>query len=329
MLCAVRLSRGEVTDLLRSVGGVLFALGTLVLVTRKSTWSSGVRLLVISTAVVVLYVLALGLLERSSDGVARPWQSVLMVTALLLGPVALFQFLDWVGADTGNLFFDAAVFAITGLLAVIGAQRARAPYAALLAGLSLLISWVFLWAKIIHDPSANTVRWLLVGAAVLLLAVAYRLLRRGAIGAAEVASAGGIAAVAAGVMGVVVGFVRGLSPIVTINEGSAKDSPFGHRPAFTSGVQHLGWDVYLLVVSLALVWLGSHARVRGLGYIGGFGLTMFVLSVGSQITQLEVGRSPSTHITGWPIVLLTLGLAGLALSFLDRPAAAEPRPTLE
>jgi hypothetical protein len=32
-----------------------------------------------------------------------------------------------------------------------------------------------------------------------------------------------------------------------------------------------GWDLYLLVVSVALVWIGSRARIRGPAYVGGVG----------------------------------------------------------
>jgi hypothetical protein len=85
----------------------------------------------------------------------------------------------------------------------------------------------------------------------------------------------------------------------------------------TSGLQHFGWDLYLLVVSLALVWVGSRARVRGLGYVGGVGLLAFVLSIGAELTRLESGRAPTGSI-GWPLTLLIIGVAGLAAPALYR-----------
>ena len=86
----------------------------------------------------------------------------------------------------------------------------------------------------------------------------------------------------------------------------------------TNGLQHFGWDLYLLVISLALVWVGSRVRVRGLGYVGGVGLLAFLISVGEQVTRLESGRAPTSHIVGWPLALLIIGLAGLAAPMLYR-----------
>jgi hypothetical protein len=76
--------------------------------------------------------------------------------------------------------------------------------------------------------------------------------------------------------------------------------------------------LYLLVVSLALVWIGSRVRARGLGYVGGVGLLAFLISVGAQITRLEFGHTPTTSIVGWPLALLIVGLAGLAAPMFYR-----------
>lgn len=220
---------------------------------------------------------------------------------------------EWVGAHTNRPLYLAGVFAFTSMLAAYAARHARIRYAALLAGLSSLIAWLYVWEKILHRPSANTGRWLLVTAGALLLIVAARLARARAIGASEIATAGGIAAVAAGVFGVIVGgFVAAFRPLLTIIEGpSAVTTTPHHLPArpinlegmpravrtyaashhgipprplalhrafpvtpiphgrggsalpslvhvaHTSGLQHFGWDVYLLVVSVALIWAAA------------------------------------------------------------------------
>jgi hypothetical protein len=355
MLCTVRLSKRDVPDLLRSVGGLLFAAGAVLVLARKSghhEWGAFAQLLVVLIPAVILYVLALGVLEdtpSTPSEKAQPWQSVLMVVAILLIPVALFELLHWIGASTRHVLYGAGVFALTGLLAGYAARRARVSYAALLAGFSLLVTWLLVWEKILGHPSANTYRWLLVAAAALLLAAAARLARASAIGAGEVATAGGIAGVAAGVLGVIIGsFVgvfSGLSKAFstageTSNSISSQltrhrlslNSPIPRNPRIlhsrhissnpfaihTNGLQHFGWDLYLLVVSLALVWIGSRARVRGLGYVGGAGLLAFLISVGEQVTRLEYGRGPTTSIVGWPLALLILGIAGLAAPVLYR-----------
>src|ERR1700738_473869 len=76
----VQVSRRDLSDLLRSVGGLLFAAGAVVLLARKSAhhgWSDFARLLVVLVPTIVLYRLALAAPREER---ARPWQSVLMVT---------------------------------------------------------------------------------------------------------------------------------------------------------------------------------------------------------------------------------------------------------
>jgi hypothetical protein len=332
------LSGRDTRDLLRSVGGVLFAVGAAALWARKSThdeWGGFARLLVVAAPAVLLFVLALDLSAPRSCEKARPWQSVLMVTSLLLGPVVLFQFLDWIGVSTRHLLLDAAVFALIAWVAAYATRRARVSYAALLAGLSALVAWLLVWDKIFDHPSANTYRWLLVAAAALLSLVAYRLFRADSIGAAEVATAGGVSAVAAGVFGVVVGAVVGVFGAVTRTVESSRGGPsspvapagrtvVGH--VNSSGFQHFFWDLYLLVVSLALVWIGSRVRIRGLGYVGGVGLLAFLVSVVAQITRVEVGRSPTASVAGWPLALLVLGAAVLAASTYSLRDERTPPP---
>ncbi len=178
---------------------------------------------------------------------------MLTVPSILLTPLALYEFLAWAGASTRHLLYNTGVFALTALLAGYAARRARVPYAALLAGLASLVTWLFVWARILDHPSADTYRWLLVAAAALLLLVAARFARAN-----------------------------------------------------------------LLVASLALVWVGSRVRARGMGYIGAIGLLAFVASVGTQIARLDSGRGSTTSLAGWPLVLLIAGVACLAAPALYR-----------
>jgi hypothetical protein len=265
---------------------------------------------------------------------------VLGVTAILLGPLALIEFLRWAGASTGRPLVEAGIFAVVALVAGYAARSARVAYAALLAGLSALVAWLLVWGQILDHPSANAFRVLLVVAAALLLSLAAVLAARDAVGAGELATAGGVAAVAAGVIGIVVGAVVGIlnsilatgqtastlagagagtaAPPHAFEGGGALRSLTSHA----SGLQHFGWDLYLLVISLALVWIGSRMRVRGLGYVGGAGLLAFLLSVGAQITRIEAGHSPSGSIVGWPLALLILGAAGLMAPAVRRGTAS-------
>jgi hypothetical protein len=339
----VQRSERDLSDLLRSVGGLLFAAGAVVLVVRKSGhhgWGDFARVAVVFVPTVVLYLLALRTSPRER---ARPWQSVLILTATLLTPVVLFEFLHWVGANTRHLLYDAGVFALTGLLAGYAARRGRVAYAGLLSALALLAAWLLLWGKILNHPSANTFRWVLVASAALLLLAAARLARAGALAAAETAVAGGIAAVAAGLLGVIVGAFVGATQVITgstsIASGQSSSGrllappgsvgpsrlppePLPTRPhlaVHTNGLQHPGWDIYLLIVSLALVWLGSRVRARGIGYVGAIGLGAFIISVGVQITRLQAGRGPTHDVLVWPLALVILGAGALCVSLVRRP----------
>jgi hypothetical protein len=210
------------------------------------------------------------------------------------------------------------LLAFTGLTAACGARLARAPF----AGLALLTAWLIVWAKILNHPSADAFRLVLIGGAALLFVTAARLRRTKAIGSAEVATAGGIAAVAAGILGVVLGTIESVfQPISRILTSSRAAGGHAIGLTTTNGFQHFGWDLYLLVVSAGLIWVGSRARARGLGYVGGFGLLVFIYSVGVELTRLESGKPSSASIVGWPLALLLLGLAGLvAPTFYRRNA---------
>lgn len=302
-------SERDLSDFSRSVGGLLFAVGAVVLLVRKSgnnEWSDAARVAVVFVPAAVLYLLAI---EPEPRERARPWQSVFVVAATLLIPVVLFEFLNWIGASTRHVLYDAAVFALTGVLAGYAARRARVTFAVLLAGLAFLATWLLVWDKILSNPSADTFRWLLVAWAAILLLAALRLARAGGLAAGEVAIAGGVAAVAAGLFGVIVStFVGTVGRVVTAAHS------IRHLQTHTSGAQHLGWDIYLLIVSLALIGVGSQARVRGLTYVGAIGLGTFIISAGVQITRVQSGQAPTHDVLAWPLVLVILGGAALCLS---------------
>ncbi len=316
----MRSSRRDLTDLSRSVGGVLLAVGAVVVLARKpgeGQLSDLARVLITGAPAVVLYMLAVGAVERDRLNDGEPWRAILLVVSILLGTVALFELLRWIGADTTNALWSAGVFAVSGLLAGYGAKRAAVPYGALLAGLAALLAWLLTFAKVLGDPSAGTIRWLLVAGGGLLFVAASAIARRDALGAPEVAIAGGIAAVAAGVLGVFVGSFVGIFRGL-VSSGSALSHSGSSRGAFefpgiahASGLQSFGWDLYLLLVSLGLVWVGSRVRARGLGYVGAAGLFGFVISVSTQITRIESGHAPSSSLAGWPLALVGVGAIAL------------------
>lgn len=349
-------SRRDLTDVLRSAGSLLIAVGAVALLLRKSNfagWTDFERMLAIAVPAGLLYGIAAGPGLRLGAPAPAPWRSVAMVTSLLLWPLALFLLERWAGASTHHVLYVAAVFAAVTALAAAGARRTGARYALFVAGLAALVTWLLLWDKILDHPSAGTFRWLLVVAAALLLAGALLASLAGSRGAGDLATAGGLTAVLAGVFGVVVAEIQILTlPFLRLtkpsDEGVATREITAHHASghvavlhplhphsplhvfgqyHLSGTQHFGWDVYLLVVSLLAVTLGARARIRGLGYAGALGLFVFAVSVSAQLSRLVHGKGPTHSLAGWPLVLLVLGLLALAASLpLARRAQGARRP---
>lgn len=335
---------GDLTSALRAIGGVLLAVGAVVVFVRRSSvgrWSDFELLLTVALPAALLFALAVAGRGGPGRGPADPARAALMVCAVLLSQIALFQFLTWAGASTHHLLYDAAALAGTAAIAIAGSRRAGAPFAIFLAGLALLGTWILLWLKILHPASAQDVRWILLsgGGSLLLLAAAVDV--AGATGASELATAGGLGAVAAGLHGAVITLVGAafapFAPLPSVSSAFSGDvhpggGPLpgasgrsGHLtrvvdPFHLPAGQTLGWDLVLLIVSVALVWSGTRSRVRGLCYVGFFGLVGFTISVGGELAHITELHPLRGSLLGWPLILVLLGLAGLAAPLLRRRA---------
>jgi hypothetical protein len=308
--------RGDLSGALRAAGGVLLGLGAIVVIDRRSgphPWTHFELMLVAAVPAAGLYAGSIDRRGGTVRNMAEPWRAVLLITALLLAPVALFLLLQWVGADTRHLLYDAAALLVTAGIALFGARRARVPYAILLAGIALLGVWMLVGLKIFDHASADTVRWLLLAGGVVLLAAAALGALLDADGAPELATAGGLGAVVAGAIGV---FVGGFVPFFEISESNSETTAL--HGAGIDGAQTSSWNIYLLAISIALVWVGVRSRARGPAYVGVLGLALFLASVTAQVARLESGHSPSHSLLGWPLVLVVLGLAGLVTPLIRR-----------
>jgi hypothetical protein len=107
--------------------------------------------------------------------------------------------------------------------------------------------------------------------------------------------------------------------------GSEDASLFGGAPVEAS----LFWDLGLLVASLLAIGAGASLGIRGSAYVGAFGILFFVLVVGLDLDD----SSPAGKLLGWPLIVLILGAAEFAASFVPslrldrvRPGASEPPP---
>lgn len=298
-------------DALRLVGGVLFALGAIVLLYRRSTdWGTGARFVVLLIPCVLLYGMAFAATRAGS--VLQPWQVVFFVFGLLLVPVVLLLFIRWIGGTPGDDLNLIWIFGLTAGLGVYASLRAGASYSLLLAALALIIVWISLWDKIV-DLKPNGVRILLLVAAIAFVAAAVALRRRFPRQHVELVTAAGLAILFVGLLSVGLLFA------------SRIPSLSGSRLLGQSAKPNEFWNILLLVVSLALIAYGARLGARGTGYIGAIGLLVFATIVGINIAARLKNEDP-TNIVGWPLVLLVLGIAGLVLSFVLPGGGHRPDP---
>ena len=286
-------------DWLRLLGGILFATGAVVLSIRKETdWSSWALLLVFLVPCAALYALAFaGRRWPSLQG----WQSAFFAFAVLLLPLVFFQFIEAIDGDTGSRWNVTWIFAVSAAVAAITALRSDAWFQMLVAGLYAGAAWLAFWTEVLDEPSGDTIRWLLILFAAVLLLAALMLGRTNRRVGSDLITVGGIAAVLAGGISLagIAGATADLSGVLT-----------GDTPSPSQG-----WNVFLLVVSLLLVAYGARSFTRGPGYVGAVGLLVFIGVVGTDIVSRLKGEEGG-GVVGWPLILLLLGVALLVAGFL-------------
>ena len=297
-------------DWLRMLGGVIFALGAVILFARKTDdWAAFPLLLVV--AIPCIAVFALGALGALATGAVGRWHAVLLVTGVLLSVLMFGQFWDVVGVDSDAPGFGFLLFLCTTVLAVFAAFRIGAAYQAFLAALAGIATWLFFWEMLLDDPSTTAFRWLLLVLCVLYVVLAFALRDRDAPQGPEFVTAAGIAGVLVGTIGLV-GAGGALLFFGGVGGGTGGD-----------GGQSFVWDVFLLLFSLGLVAYGAAAHVRGPAYVGFVGLLAFAIIQGAEVNALLEGDEPDSSVAGWPLILLLVGVAALVLGmFIRKPPPA-------
>jgi hypothetical protein len=303
-------------DWLRMLGGVLFALGAVILFARKgSDWAAFPLLIVVGVPCVVVF--GLGALGALASGDVARWHAVLMVTGVLLSVLAFGQLWDTVGVNTDSSGFGFLIFVCVAGLAAFASFGVGAAYQALLAALAGIGAWLFFFDMILDEPGVTAFRWLLLVLFVVYVVAALALREREASQAPEFVTAAGIAAVLVGTIGVLAGAgeaIGGLFLGQTVVEGEG---------------QSFVWDIWLLLISLVLVAFGAVAYVRGPAYVGFVGLLAFAIIQGAEVNALLEGEEPDFSFAGWPLILLLVGAAGLAAGAIGRrppPAGARVQP---
>lgn len=286
-------------DWLRLLGGILLASGAVVLSIRKEgDWSSWALLVVFLIPCAALYALALaGRRWPSLQG----WQSAFFAFAVLLLPLVFFQFIEAIDGDTGSRLNVAWIFAVVAAVAAVTALRADAWWQMLIAGVYAGVAWLALWSEILDDPSGDTIRWLLILFAAILLLAAVLLARGNRRVGSDLITVAGIAAVLAGGISLA-GLAGGTADLSGVITG---DTPNPSQ----------GWNVFLLAVSLLLIAYGARAFTRGPAYVGAFGLVVFIGVVGTDIVSRLEGEEGG-GVVGWPLILLLAGAGLLIAGFL-------------
>ena len=147
---------GEAT---RAIGGLVFAIGVVVLLIRRTSfadpWGDFLVFAILCVLAESLY--WAGFFGARGAGRALGWHSVFLVLGILLTPAALIEFLNWVGGDLNAPLNAAWIFAFTAAIAFLALLGAGLRIGALLGGLALIAAWLGLWAELLsnglNDPT--------------------------------------------------------------------------------------------------------------------------------------------------------------------------------
>jgi hypothetical protein len=302
------------SDWLRLIGGMMLGAGALVLLIRKandwSDWAIFAALLI--PAVVLLGLAFMRRAPRDGAGAGaavderQGWTAAFLVFGTLLLLSALLQLVNAAGGQARgwNLVWT---FGVAGAVAVFTSFALRAPFQMLLGALFGLVAWLAFWDKVLSNPSGETLQWLLVVLAVIYFVGAIVLGRAGQPQSLDLITAAAIAAVLAAAL-TFAGLAGSFSGV------SASSLP-GNVPKPSQG-----WNIFLLVVSLAAIGFGSRGPTRGPSYVGALGLGAFIALVGVDVVH-RISGGGSGGVVGWPLILLIGGAAVLVAGFILRPGA--------
>jgi hypothetical protein len=285
-----------------AAGAVVLAAGLAVFELRlDDKLALGVHFLILGIAAGI--VLALGLQAPNEDGRPPAYQSVLLVTGLLLLYGALLRLAFTLGAEDFFTDFPAGELTWTSLLvagtALYAAVFRRSAFCLLLAAITGAIALLAAWDWAFEPETFTASRWLLALIAAGLVLVALSL-RAGLPRQAELLiDAAGLAILFIGLQGVWVTFfaATGALPV--------------ERPALPDL-----WELIVLGAGCGLVAFGAIDRSPGPAWLGFANLVVFVVATG-------VEQDESVYF--WPIALILLGGVAMAAGLRPRqPLPPEP-----
>jgi hypothetical protein len=255
------------------------------------------------TAVPAALTLALGLQAPNEGGRPPAYQSVLLVTGLLLLYAALLRLAEVLGAELTD-GYPAGELTWVSLLemgaALYAGLRRRSSICVLLAAIAGTIALLSGWEWIFNNGTFAASRWLLLLVAIALVLIALAL-RAGWPRHSELLIDGaGLALLAIGVQAIVSFYIRSLSLF---------DTPSGPLlPGF--------WELVLLAAGCGAVAYGALDRSPGPAWLGVANLAVFVVAAGTFSDET---------LYWWPLLLLALGGGAIAAGLRPRkPLPPEP-----
>ena len=283
--------------------GPLIAAGAVVLATGLALFelrlrdelTVGLHFLVLGIPAAI--VLALGLQAPNEDGRPPAYQSVLLVTGLLLLFPALLRLAAVLGAEDFGSDFPAGELTWTALVtagvALFAALRRRSAVCLFLAALFGTLALVAGWEWVFGNETFTATRWLLLAAAVALVLTSL-LLRAEAPRQAELLiDAAGTAILVIGLQSLAITFAGAEPPGL---------------PDF--------WELVLFGAGCGLVAYGALDGSPGPAWLGFANLVVFVVATG--VNQDEA-------VYCWPIALILLGAVAMAAGLRPRrPLPPEP-----
>jgi len=296
--------RGDVI----AAGAVPVSVAAFLIELRMTQWSLGARFGVVALIALLLFTMAwLAPLESESP---RAYHSVLLVGGLLPMAVALVLLAELLGANrppgSGGLFW---VFALEALLAGAAARHARSAVCTLIAALAGVVAVEELVAWAFRPQGAGAFRAILLVLTLAFAGGALALRERERPHSVQLVNAAGLATL-------VLGLDLGLSTVQQSIAGVG-----GLTPGFSGTAQvAFGWKLFLLAAGFGLIAYAGVDRERGPAFIGVAVLGVFVTLTGLQTTS-------HGSLVGWPLFLLAIGAAGLAIGLRPRePLPPSPEP---
>lgn len=288
-----------------AAGAIPLAAAAILIEVRMTQWAVGPRLIVVG--VVAVLILTMGWLAPLEGPSPRPYHSMLLVAGLIVLAVAVQVLAEVLGSSRPpGSGADFWTFGVVCAAAVACARRANSAVCTLIAavagGLALegLVGWLF------APVSVNAVRWVLLALTFGFGVGALRLRDGQRRHAVALINAAGLATL-----------VLALTLVIESSIATVVSRLGGPAIGAGGGGGSFGWKLWILAIGFGLIAYAGADREPGPAYIG-------VVVVLAFIQLAAFSPSGRGSILGWPLFLLVIGGAGLAIGL--RPTTPAPPP---